>query len=222
MTDQPVITTAENTPLVLVDRRVNPVFATTSARDVAITAPDHGMECYVTANKQKYIYDGTRWIGSTWRSHHFENTQTLNNTATVTSLTDGTIELEANSVYDVYISLMVQSHTTAGIRWNFDGPTGATGVYRCYLYDQLILNSAQYYSDRWFGISGGAGIDRGFVVVDNNEKTLEFKGTVSTTVAGTFQMKLAQQTAQVQNLKVFGFTEATPQGVSVIRSLKVR
>ncbi len=40
------------------------VFASTAARDSAITAPSAGMECNVAG--RKYIYDGSNWIVAGW------------------------------------------------------------------------------------------------------------------------------------------------------------
>ncbi len=46
-----------------VDGRVNPIFSTVAARDTAIPAPTQGQEAYVTATAEKYIFNGTAWIG---------------------------------------------------------------------------------------------------------------------------------------------------------------
>lgn len=43
-------------------RQVIMHFATTAARDLAITAPLEGMRCYIAANKADYFYDGTAWV----------------------------------------------------------------------------------------------------------------------------------------------------------------
>jgi hypothetical protein len=37
-------------------------FATTAARDLAITAPAQGMQAYVAANKALYFYNGSAWV----------------------------------------------------------------------------------------------------------------------------------------------------------------
>jgi len=230
MTDQPVITSAVNSPLVLVDRRVNPVFATTTARDVAITAPDEGMECYVTATKEKYIYNGTRWIGAAWRTHNIETTQVINNTVTPQNITEGAISLEANSVYEIHYELEIQSYNGAGFRWQFNTPALTTGHYRMHMYQEQVLEAQNFYSDSWGadavpGPAGGLGIERGYPTGDAVERYVLFKGTIQTAAnAGTLQLKMAQQTAIVQNLKIFGFSEGSGSnaGCSIWRSLKIR
>jgi len=40
------------------------VFATTAARDAAILAPNEGQQCYVTATKTRYVYNGAAWVTS--------------------------------------------------------------------------------------------------------------------------------------------------------------
>jgi len=41
-----------------------PVFATTAARDAAITAPEEGMTAYVTGTKLTYVYTGAAWFSN--------------------------------------------------------------------------------------------------------------------------------------------------------------
>lgn len=230
LTDQPNITTAVNSGLVLVDRRVNPIYATTAARDAAITAPDEGMECYVTGTKEKYLYNGTRWVGAAWRSHAIETTQVINNTTTVVDITEGAITLEANSVYDIFYQLEIQSYNGAGFRWNFNTPALTTGHYHMHMYQEQALEAQNFYSDSWGadatpGPAGGLGIERGYPTTDAVERYVIFQGTIQTAAnAGTLQLKMAQQTAIVQNLKIFGFSEGSGSnaGCSMWRSLKIR
>lgn len=43
-------------------QRSNMRFATTAARDAAITAPVNGMECYTAATKTKWIFENGAWV----------------------------------------------------------------------------------------------------------------------------------------------------------------
>lgn len=63
-----------------------PIFATTAARDAAITAPTEGQFAYSQADDSYYVYSGTAWLpyNLIWRSW----TPTINNLTKGTSPTE--------------------------------------------------------------------------------------------------------------------------------------
>lgn len=46
--------------------QATPVFASTAARDAAITSPAAGMQCIVTGTKRRYTYTGSAWQVTGW------------------------------------------------------------------------------------------------------------------------------------------------------------
>jgi hypothetical protein len=78
------ILTAANVNTYLMDQAVT-VFASTTARDAAITSPSEGMISYSTADDSYYHYSGSAWIPFvfTWKSW----TPTINNVTLGTGYT---------------------------------------------------------------------------------------------------------------------------------------
>jgi hypothetical protein len=89
-------------------------FATTGARDTAITSPEDGMVAYIGSNDASeglYTYNGTAWRkGPGWNApwglvasviNTAAATQTISGTSVLTSLTTGSIATLANRYYQV-------------------------------------------------------------------------------------------------------------------------
>lgn len=71
------------------DQTVTP-FATTSARDSAISAPVDGMICYITGEDRFYSYDGSTWVRTAWNGST-GRTQVLLRRAANQSVSDATV-----------------------------------------------------------------------------------------------------------------------------------
>lgn len=99
LTDTPNIFTAVATGLSALDSRVNPVFSSVAARTSAIPSPSEGMECYVTATKEKYIYNGANWVSLVPRKIVLTTNQTVTDSTTLTNATQFVVSVEANSFY---------------------------------------------------------------------------------------------------------------------------
>lgn len=113
-------------------------FASTAARDAAITAPADGMTCYVgsnDANEGLYSYNGTAWRkGSSWNAawgvvqynQKTSGTQSITTEVTLTSLTASTTLLD-NRLYR--LTLFCQfSNSTASALNIFSIRVGGTAV----------------------------------------------------------------------------------------------
>jgi hypothetical protein len=100
------------------------VFATTTARDAAITAPSEGMQCYITDSNRLMFYDGAAWrdAQSQIRSHGVRASRTSGDltitTGTVTAIAF-TSESEDTDAY----------HDTSTNNTRFTVPSGLGGLY---------------------------------------------------------------------------------------------
>jgi hypothetical protein len=106
------------------DQVVTP-FATTSARDSAITSPVDGMLCYITGEDRFYSYDGSAWRRTAWNSAS-GRTQVLlrrnaNQSIPATTLTDISWDTE-DSDPDGFITAPSTTLTV---------PSGLGGLYAC-------------------------------------------------------------------------------------------
>lgn len=130
LSDSPNITTAVNTALTAIDARANPIFSTTAARDAAITSPTEGMEAYVTGTKEKYIYNGTAWIGAKERVFRKTIDETLVGPSTTFQNDDDLqCSVEANSKYVVFLSIRHRvSNITSDWKFIFTAPASSTMV----------------------------------------------------------------------------------------------
>lgn len=130
LSDSPNITTAVNTALTAIDARANPIFSTTTARNAAITSPTEGMEAYVTGTKEKYVYNGTAWVGAKERVVVKPADETLvGPNTTFQNDDDLQISVEANSIYKVFLSVRHRvSVVTADFKFIFTAPASATMV----------------------------------------------------------------------------------------------
>lgn len=130
LSDSPNITTAVNTALTAIDARANPIFSTTAARDAAITSPTAGMEAYVTGTKEKYVYNGTAWIGAVERVFRKPADETLTGpNTTLQNDDDLQCSVEANSKYLVFLSIRHRvSNITSDWKMIFTAPASSTMV----------------------------------------------------------------------------------------------
>lgn len=114
------------------------VFATTTARDAAITSPAKGMMCYISSNDASeglYTYNGTSWReGPGWNApwgvvqynQKTSGTQSITTETTLTSLTASTTLID-NRLYR--LTLFCQfSNTTASAVNLFSIRVGGTAV----------------------------------------------------------------------------------------------
>lgn len=69
LADAADITSVGTTMADQIEEQVLLRFATTAARDAAVTSPIRGMECYIDADNFKYIYTGSAWTPCPGPSH---------------------------------------------------------------------------------------------------------------------------------------------------------
>jgi len=100
------------------------VFATTTARDAAITAPSEGMQCYITDTNRQMFYDGSAWrdTQTQTRSHGVVATRA---SGTV-NITDSTTTAVAFTAED-YDTDSYHDNSTNNTR--FTVPSGLGGLY---------------------------------------------------------------------------------------------
>jgi hypothetical protein len=138
----PALTDSPNGPAQIqalataVDSQVVPRFATTAARDAAITAPVAGMECWTTTPATHWYYSGTAWIvrgGSAYGRCRLRRVavQSIPNGA-ATAISWDTEDLD-NGGYITATSATILIPTDLGglygITFNAVGPTSTTGRY---------------------------------------------------------------------------------------------
>lgn len=123
-TDAANIETAVQTPLLQVDQRVIPIFASVAARATALAAPVAGQHCYVSATGENYVYNGTAWVSASPRwVIKSGDTARVNNT--VSSDPHLTIALEASSTYNLKAKILVLGSSVASVdfqcNWTYSG-----------------------------------------------------------------------------------------------------
>lgn len=177
LSDSPNITSAVNTAISAIDARVNPIFSTTAARNAAISVPTAGQECYVTGTKEKYLHNGTVWIGAIPRIIRKSVDESRGTTTTLANDTDLTVPVEANSVYRVYGQLQLrQSVVTADwkVRWTIPASATLTGA---------IQGNLGGGSDIWEESAGD--MTATIVITSNSTNDQVVKYSTILTVAGT-------------------------------------
>ncbi len=127
LTDTPNISTAVSTGFSTVDSRLNPVFASTAARDSAIPSPTEGQECYVTATGEKYIYNGTTWVSSKPRYTAAQGSDATTSSGTPANVTGMSLAVEANSRYVIKAWMIWSGPTGSDITLQWTIPAGASG-----------------------------------------------------------------------------------------------
>jgi hypothetical protein len=101
------------------------VFATTTARDAAITSPSEGMQCYITDSNRAMFYDGTAWrdAASQSRVHGVRATRSSGDLTIATNPATTAIAFTSESEdTDAY-------HDNATNNTRFTVPTGLGGLY---------------------------------------------------------------------------------------------
>lgn len=200
LTDPPNITTAVNSFANGVDARANPIFSTTSARAAAIPSPTAGQECFVTATGEKYIYNGSSWVGMVWRRAVSPSTVIVNNSTTLVNVGGLSMSLEANSIYRVDCIMPIQSNSAPDFRFQFTCPAGVTGFCMAAQWNQLTapngIRDTQVFA-----------FDAANRILGATDGTLEYLtlvGDLTTTgTSGTLQFQFAQAVANVSNTSVY-------------------
>lgn len=104
-----------------VDTRANPIFASVTARNTAIPSPSEGQEAYVTATDEKYIFNGTVWVGVMPRYYVKAADESVTSSTTLQDDNHLVFAAEASSVYVAKYNLFVANGDAAS-----DGKFGFT------------------------------------------------------------------------------------------------
>lgn len=117
------VLTASDVDQYLMKQTVMP-FASTTARDAALTSPTEGMVCVITGEDRLYVYDGSawqragHWSGSGRAGGQFRRASNQSiTTATLTAITWDTVDADSDSFHSG------STFTTVAI------PTGLGGWY---------------------------------------------------------------------------------------------
>lgn len=144
------VMTASNVMTYLMNQSMM-VFASTSARDSAVTAPSEGMVCVITGEDRLYVYDGSAWqrcghyssSGRTGGQFRRAANQSIS-ASTLTTITWDTTDFDSDSFHSG------STFTTVAI------PTGLGGLYAVQLRvlwaSAAGANSAN--TDNFISISG--------------------------------------------------------------------
>lgn len=204
LTDDPDIPADIHTLASSVDTQVVPRYATTTARNAAITSPTEGQMCYCIDTKELYIYNGSAWVGTMRRRVFGTADQTVTNSTTLVNSTWCALSVEANSRYIAEGEICVaQAGTTTGdlkIAWT--APTGWGGEWNPFG-PYLFVGIAGA------GSAGDVSRANEINVEDNGWTTavpigaatgtalfVHVRGTFTTAgTAGTLQMQFAQNVA---------------------------
>lgn len=135
-------------------------FATTTARDAAITSPVDGMTCYIGSNDNLeglYTYNGTSWRrGPGWNApwgvllykQKTSGTQNITTAATLTDLTQSTSLID-NRLYR--FSFVCQfSNSTAGAINAFQMRVGSTVIQKGQIVAGNAVNTFNYTAVGWY------------------------------------------------------------------------
>lgn len=129
LSDVPNIETAVGNFADAVDSRVIPIFATTGARDTAISAPSFGMHAAVSGTGEVYYYNGTAWVSAVPRTIYKTSNETVTSSTTLQNDNDFFLSVEANALYVVELDLFLTGNGggTGDFRslWTF--PSGSVG-----------------------------------------------------------------------------------------------
>ena len=113
------------------------VYATTAARDAAITSPAAGMTVFITAEGRKHTYNGSAWVGETVMrkysgttdSHGFATiTHSLGFTPTcITATPCNPVTADANASF--YMAAMIDDSAINSTTFKVRAINGATGFF---------------------------------------------------------------------------------------------
>jgi len=125
LSDTSDIEVAVQTPVLAIDSRVTSRFATTSARDTAITVPVAGMLSYVSGTEEMYLYNGSAWVSAIPRFKYKLSTQLVSSTSYV-DVSNLTFSVESSSRYLLQYKIYGNSYVNPGwIYYAFNFPSGA-------------------------------------------------------------------------------------------------
>lgn len=100
------------------------VFASTTARDAAITSPSKGMQCYLTDTNRQMFYDGTLWQESVSQNLvHGVDAYRSSGNVTIPDITPTAIPFTAETIDTAGF------HDNATNNTRFTVPTGLGGLY---------------------------------------------------------------------------------------------
>lgn len=215
LTDSPNITSAVNTAVSAIDSRVNPIFSTTAARNAAIPSPTEGMECYVTGTKEKYIYNGTAWIGATPRFFIASADQTVTDSNALNNSSYLTAPVEANSTYLVHTMIKYFSNSTGAggndFQLGWSVPASSSGYWNTWGADVGVASwtgNFWYLTRAWttadaLGTQNAVMVARpgGVLITSGTSGSLTFQFAENTGVAGVTSVTLGQYSV-LQILKI--------------------
>lgn len=114
-----------------------PVFATTAARDAALTSPTEGMECFVTGTNTKYFYSGSSWKAAYTHGAFDTANWTATMTATGSNPSIGSGATRTNR-WRRLSDNMIRCHGKIVLG---SGPSNGSGIY---LFNLPVAMSASY------------------------------------------------------------------------------
>lgn len=164
-----------------------PRFATTTARDAAITAPIYGQMCAVTGSGVLW-YNGSAWSTVTGQTTLVfkPSDETVNNTTVLQADDHLTVALAANTSYRIECLLRAKSASgSPGLDFNFSFPSGAV------FYHPLADEDASSPSATTTGVAG--------TTVAAN---ITFHAITTGSTAGNLTVNWAQTTATATNTSV--------------------
>ena len=173
------VLTASDTQTYLMDQAVA-IFATTAARDAAITSPFEGQLSYSLADDSYYHYSGSAWLPYffTWKSW----TPTINNVTLGTGYTLSATyaQLGKTVIATFYYSLGTGSAITGDV--NFSLPVNASSSNRSLGAGKVTIGDASPVT-RYSGMCYPVGTPAyAFVRVDNTASTYATQTALSSSV----------------------------------------
>lgn len=116
-----------------VDSLVIPRYATTVARDAAITSPTEGQVCYVSATgvKTLFQYSGSTWLPLRPGPYFAYKTadETIGGTTSIQNDNDLVLSLPADQSFFVKAVIAYGSPAANDFKFDFTVPSGASGNY---------------------------------------------------------------------------------------------
>lgn len=205
LSDSPNAQTAVKNLADDVDSLVNSRFATTGARDSAITSPVAGQQCYVTSTGEFYMYSGSAWVGMRPRFARATANQTVTDSNALANSTYLTMSVEANSVYKVEADIFYFGDATGGTSNDFkcgwSVPSGVSGLWAPFGVDVGMTGLAGSLYPVPFGWTSSAVLGSanafftarmyGTLVTGANAGTLTFQFSENTGVLGVTTVNVA-------------------------------
>jgi hypothetical protein len=172
-----------------------PRFATTTARDAAITAPVAGQECWVTDWGFTY-YNGTAWIAKPLKIIKTTD-QTINNTTTLVSDTQLVVPVVANGSYIFTASICYIGNAAAD--YKFTWTNSATWGAVQYEYHGVDAAGASIHS--WFHHTANDSTPGNIGLITNTEMSSFLNGRIIIGGSGgSVTWRWAQNGAHASNL----------------------